>query len=52
MLRSTEPNFDRNPTDEDRDQLQVSRMRYYALSTPVGGAGWGQSVAFRVDNES
>jgi hypothetical protein len=52
MLRSTETNFNRGPTDENRDRLQVFTMRYYALSTPVGGARWGQSVAFQVDNES
>jgi hypothetical protein len=52
MLRSTEPIFDCNPADKDRNRLQVTRMRYYVLSTPVRGARWGQSVAFRVDNES
>jgi hypothetical protein len=52
MLRSTEPILDRSLIDDDRDRLQASRMRYYSLSTLVGAACWGQSVAFRVDNES
>lgn len=52
MLRTAEPILDRDPAGDNRDRLQVARMRYHVPSTPVGGTRWGQSVAFRVDNES